>query len=403
MKNFKEKNSYGFDNVPLRVMRVGALILAKPLHKLLNLIYEQKQIPEQWKTSRIIPLHKKGRKTEIVNYRPISNLCAASKIFERAVLTRITSLAGPQGPYDAVNRSYVDTVASGLHVHSPALVATTANLATITSGTVIYDNGTNGVGATLTLSSAITSIDGQTYPSYYFRTNSRILVRNEDIAAYNGIYTISADGTVLTRATDFNTPTLVHGGDFVFVQYGDIYAATGWVQSNDTDHIGSSDIVFSQFAGPGTYKAGVGLYLDGTIFNANVNSSTGGIEIVSNQFQLKATLAGNGLTYTDGVLNVVGASDRITVSDDFIDIASTYVGQSSITTLGNVTTGTWNANTIATSAGGTGITSYNSYDLLVGKSDSTLQILAKGTAGQLLQVSSDGTALVYDILDGGTY
>jgi hypothetical protein len=320
--------------------------------------------------------------------------------------TRITSLAGPEGPFDAVNRSYVDAVASGLHVHLPADVATTANLATITGGTVTYYNGPteNGTGATITLSNAITIIDGQTYQDPSFPVGSRILVKNEANAAHNGIYIIDEPGTTLTRADDFDSAPAIHGGDFVFVQSGTLYMSTGWVQTVDTVEIGVSDIIFSQFAGPGTYRAGIGLYLDGTTFNANVNSSSGGIEIVANQFQLKSTLAGDGLTYGSGILTVGGTTNRISVSADAIDISVNYVGQTSITTLGTISTGTWHGNTIASGYGGTGFTSYSSYDLLVGNgSTNGLSILAKGTGGQVLQMNSAGTALLYDDLDGGTY
>ena len=320
--------------------------------------------------------------------------------------TRISSLADPEGPYDAVNRSYVDAVANGFHVHTPAQVATHANLATITGDTVTYDNGPldDGVGATLTLDTAITIIDGITYLTDNFPDGSRILVKNEDNAAYNGIYTINTAGDVLTRATDFDTAVEVGGGDFVFVEHGDLYGSTGWVQVEDTDIIGTHTITFSQFAGVGTYKAGIGLYLDGTTFNANVNSSSGGIEIVANQFQLKSTIAGNGLTYDSGIISVGGTTDRISVSTDAIDISVNYVGQSSITTLGTITTGTWHGSTIGTGYGGTGFSSFNAYDLLVGNgSTGGLSILAKGSAGQLLQVNSAGTALEYADLDGGTY
>jgi len=58
----------------------------------MNLIYDKKRVPEIWKTSRIIPLFKKGEKNKIENYRPISNLCASSKIFERLVLSRILDI-----------------------------------------------------------------------------------------------------------------------------------------------------------------------------------------------------------------------------------------------------------------------------------------------------------------------
>lgn len=318
--------------------------------------------------------------------------------------TRISGVADPQGPYDAANRSYVDAVANGFHVHTPAQVATHANLATITGDTVTYNNGTDGVGATLTLDTAITAIDGITYLTSNFPDGSRIIVKDEDNAAHNGIYTINTAGTILTRATDFDTAVEIGGGDFIFVEHGDIYGSTGWVQVEDVDVVGTHTVIFSQFAGVGTYKAGIGLYLDGTTFNANVNSSSGGIEIIANQFQLKSTLAGNGLTYTTGVLNIGGTSDRITIASDAIDIAATYIGQSSITTLGNITTGTWSGNTVGTYAGGTGFSSYSSYDLLVGNgSTSGLSILAKGTGGQILQMNTAGTALVYADLDGGTY
>jgi len=46
MENLKEKNSFGSDNVPQRILKDRVSILYKPYHKLLNMIYEEKQIPE---------------------------------------------------------------------------------------------------------------------------------------------------------------------------------------------------------------------------------------------------------------------------------------------------------------------------------------------------------------------
>jgi uncharacterized protein YkuJ len=97
MNNLKDKSSYGFDNIPVKVLRDAHQILAKPYHKLLNKIYHQNIIPEQWKTSRILPLHKKGKKNLIENYRPISNLCAGSKMFEKLILTRILEIEEQAG------------------------------------------------------------------------------------------------------------------------------------------------------------------------------------------------------------------------------------------------------------------------------------------------------------------
>jgi len=88
----KSKPCFGSDRIPLRVLRDGVGFLAHPTWKLMNLIYEQKHVPEQWKVSRIIPLHKKGPRSNIENYRPISNLCSTSKIFEKAILSRILQI-----------------------------------------------------------------------------------------------------------------------------------------------------------------------------------------------------------------------------------------------------------------------------------------------------------------------
>jgi hypothetical protein len=99
-----------------------------------------------------------------------------------------------------------------------------------------------------------------------------------------------------------------------------------------------------------------------------------------------STLAGNGLVATGNTFNVVGTANRISVTSDAIDIASTYVGQSTITTLGTVATGTWNATTIGTTKGGTGLTSFTSGGAVYATSTSAL------TTGTL-PVASGGTGI----------
>ena len=66
------------------------------------------------------------------------------------------------------------------------------------------------------------------------------------------------------------------------------------------------------------------------------------------------SIAGNGLTKTGNTIDVVGTADRIVANTDSIDIASTYVGQTSITTLGTIGTGTWEATDVGVAHGGTG-------------------------------------------------
>ena len=272
----------------------------------------------------------------------------------------ITGLTDPVDPTDAATKQYVDTVAQGLHVHEAARVATTDTLAVLSSGTVTYANGTLGVGATLTLSAGITALDGVTLAN-----GDRILVKNQVNTAHNGLY-VRTSATVLTRAADFDTAAEIAGGDFTFVEAGTLYGKTGWVQTFEVAIVGTDTILWDQFSGQGLYIAGAGLTLTGNTFDA------------------------------------VGTADRITVNPNSIDIASTYVGQTSITTLGTIGTGTWNGTTIGTGYGGTGLTSYATGDLLYASATNTLSKLTAGADGKVLQINSSGVPVWADI-DGGTY
>jgi hypothetical protein len=177
----------------------------------------------------------------------------------------LTSVAVTQDPTSALQlatKQYVDAVAEGLHVHASCDAATNATLASITGGTVTYNNGTSGVGATLTLSNALTVLD-----TYSLQNGDRILVKNEATQANNGIYTWATGGTVLTRATDFDTAAEMASGDFTFVTNGSIYASTGWVQTNEVLVVGTDAVNWIQFSGAGEYTAGTGLTLAGTQFS----------------------------------------------------------------------------------------------------------------------------------------
>lgn len=109
------------------------------------------------------------------------------------------------------------------------------------------------------------------------------------------------------------------------------------------------------------------------------------------------TVAGGVPTWVSGatVTSVVGTANRITIGGSptvtpIIDIAATYVGQTSITTLGTVTTGTWNATTIAPTRGGTGQTLVATGDLLYGSAPNVWSRVGIGTTGQVLTVSAGG-------------
>ena len=101
---------------------------------------------------------------------------------------KIESLGAPTASTDAATKQYVDDLAQGLAIQAPAIVASTGTLATMSGGTVTYDNGTAGVGATLTISgSTLTAIDGVT-----LSTDDRIVIKDESTSAHNGIYTYTS-------------------------------------------------------------------------------------------------------------------------------------------------------------------------------------------------------------------
>lgn len=94
---------------------------------------------------------------------------------------------------------------------------------------------------------------------------------------------------------------------------------------------------------------------------------------------------GGGVTSVSGTLNRITVANGTTMAT--VDISASYVGQTSITTLGTITTGTWAGTAIAPTSGGTGISTYTTGDILFASAANTLSKLPIGTVGQLLTVS----------------
>jgi hypothetical protein len=236
----------------------------------------------------------------------------------------VTGLSDPVGAQDAATKAYVDTFAQGLHVHESCAAATPDTLATLTGGLVTYDNGTAGVGATLTLAVALTTLDG-----YTLVNGDRIMVKNQANAAHNGIYSRTSS-TVLTRSTDFDTGAEVAGGDFTFVTNGTLYNSTGWVQLDQVTTMGTDAIAFQQFSGQGTFTAGQYLYLTGSQFNANATSaSTASVLIARDASQ---NFAANTAT-----LNSLSSANA-TFSGPVSGITNLAAGNTTITGFANVST-----------------------------------------------------------------
>ena len=160
------------------------------------------------------------------------------------VAGNITIATAPSQASHAANKAYVDSVTEGLHIHPSATAATTANIAISTD------------------LEAGDTIDGVTLVA-----GDRVLVKNQNTASENGIYVVQASGAAV-RATDFDQPAEVDGGDFIFVTGGTVNDNTGWVQtSTGVTTIGTDPIYFTQFSGAGTFLAGNGLTLTGNTFS----------------------------------------------------------------------------------------------------------------------------------------
>jgi hypothetical protein len=181
----------------------------------------------------------------------------------------ITNLAEPNNSSDAATKYYVDTYASGLAVNPSANAGTTSNLDVITGGTASYNNGTLGVGANITITGGtLTTIDGVPLTA-----NMRLLIKNEANQSWNGIYVYN-NTTVITRAADFDTAADILSGEFLFITSGTLLADTAWVQTTDDVIVGTSNIVFSQFSGAGSFQANQGINLTGSTFSANTDGVT---------------------------------------------------------------------------------------------------------------------------------
>jgi hypothetical protein len=317
----------------------------------------------------------------------IGGTTPAAGTFTSVAMTTGTITTPPSSGNDIVNKTYADSIAAGINFHQACKYATTAALATNT-----YNNGTAGVGATLTgnVNGALT-VDGYTFTSPA-DNGTRILVKNESNTAYNGVYTLTQAGNgsnpyILTRATDFDSTGTgvdqIDQGDFFLITSGTANANTSWVQQTPLPiTIGTTGIVFSQFGAQITYTAGTGLNESPSYtFNiANTGVTSGSYGGAATAMTLSINAQGQITSATD-VSIAIAASQITSGTVDSARISGSYTG---ITGVGTLTTGTWNATTIAVGYGGTGLTTYTAGDLIYASGSATLSKLGLGATGYVL-------------------
>ena len=284
-------------------------------------------------------------------------------------LTTGTISATPTSGTDIVNKTYADSIASGINFHQAVRLATAAALPANT-----YNNGASGVGATLTANAnGALTVDGVAAVA-----GNRILVKNEVTQANNGVYTVTQVGSagtpyILTRATDFDSSgsgvDQIDAGDFFLVTAGSTQANTSWVQQTPLPIVvGTTALVFTQFAAPVLYSAGTGLTLAGTVFsitNTGVSASTYG-------------------SASSVPVLAINAQGQVTSASN----SSIAINASQITT-----------GTVTVAQGGTGATTLGANGVLLGNGTSAISATAVGTTGQVL-VGNTGAAPTWATLSG---
>lgn len=335
----------------------------------------------------------------------------------------IQNVADPVAGTDAANKQYVDNAVQGLDSKESVRLKTTANINIASPGSVNTDF--DGVAPTV---------------------GDRILVTEQTTASENGIYIYNGAATPMTRSDDADSDAEVTSNLYTFVSEGNQFSDTGWtLTTNDPITVDTTGLSFTQFNGAGSINAGAGLFSVGNtisvgtanagriVVNADdIDLATTGVSANTyigfavdaygriTNVTLPTTLAGYGITDAQpidadltaiaaltgtGILvrtgadtyatrNVVGVANRTNVTngdgasgDITVDIAATYAGQTSISTVGTINTGTWEGNVVGLAFGGTGA------DLTGGS-----------TADCLVKINAAGTALeATSSVDGGTF
>lgn len=283
----------------------------------------------------------------------------------------LTSVAVTQDPTSALQlatKQYVDSLAaSGIHYHDPVYLESPDTAGNLNA---TYNNGSSGVGATLTNAGTQVAL---TIDGVLTTVGMRVLIYNQTNQAENGVYTVTVvgDGStnwVLTRATDADTyspfsPNSLGQGDAFFVQAGNTGAGETYICNTvGTIVFGTTPITFVQISSAQVYSAGTGLTLTGTQFSIT-NTAVTAAAYGSASKTLTATVNAQGQLTALADTNIAIAASQVT------------------------------SGTLAVAQGGTNIASYTTGDLIYASGTTTLSQLAIGANGYVL--TSNGTIPAY--------
>ena len=249
----------------------------------------------------------------------------------------VSNASGAVATTDYVN----STVETGVRWNEAVDLATAAVL----PNSPTYDNGSSGVGATLTAgSNARIVVDGVNGTA-----GDRVLVKNQAAAAQNGIYTVTTQGDgstayVLTRATDNDTS--LYAGDATWVLGGSDNANQGFILTSEgtgTDEVhtlGTDSLTYTQFSGVSSVTAGTNLSKTGNTINLDA-SLTGLSAVTSTAFtgDLTGDVTGNltGNVSGDVTGNVTGNLTGNVTGDVTGDLTGNVTGNVTGDVTGDVT------------------------------------------------------------------
>ena len=89
IRSLDPNKAHGCDGISVRMLKLCATSISKPLRILFNNSVISECFPNEWKKANVIPVHKKGDK-QINNYRPVSLLPICSKIFEKIIFNSLS-------------------------------------------------------------------------------------------------------------------------------------------------------------------------------------------------------------------------------------------------------------------------------------------------------------------------
>lgn len=187
----------------------------------------------------------------------------------------VTPSSAPTSDYQWANKKYVDDNVAGQTTHEACRLATTTTLPACT-----YNNGTGGVGATLTGDAVgqLADIDSVTPVA-----TNRILVKDQADAEENGVYTVTTLGDggnafVLTRVTDFDAASsseIVNGATF-FITAGTANGNESWsLTTSGTITVGTTELAFTQTGGSTAYTSGDGIDINAGVISTDIKLNDG--------------------------------------------------------------------------------------------------------------------------------